>query len=306
MNALPQWASRQHPIVQRELRRWERARTWGWASHPWSHSAIGLLFLPILCGLLFTSTLTVPNPERLAAFGQAFTLAAFGLSFLVEAFVVLLINIVGATLMTRERETQSWPFLRLTLLTDGELLGSKLAALLYILRESLLLVLALRGVAVSGGLLIGGGSLFFNPASQFNQAIWYAGQGRLDLAWYIWVGIGLLFVTLLLSLTLGPLLNFLYNGLVSLTVSTFLRARSTAIGVTFVLHFVLSIGVYAPAQLIAVRSLITFIDLYPYAHRGEIHYYTLTFWQMVHYSLMLGIMALCYRLALRRIAGLGE
>lgn len=306
--ALPKWIHRQHPLVHHELRHWDRARPWRWVKRALWGSAGVFLLLPVSCAFIFGVTATyTSDTERVVTFGGLFAFGAFVLSALAEAFLGLVANIIGATLIARERETQNWLFLRLTLLEDSELIGGKLTALIYVLREPLLLVFVLRSLAVLGGLVTLGLVALLNPSALASLAT--AGQSLWESSplemFGVLVGIGLTVVTTLFGFTLSPFFNLFYNGLVSLATSTFLRSRSIAIIVTFVTHFALGIGLYAPVQQVFSLGLGVLMSTSPNLNSTFI-FFVPALAQLIQYGLMLVVMVACYLLAVQRVAKLSE
>ncbi len=152
--ALPAWVHRRHPIVHGETRHWRRSRVW--------RATLGLLWggtllflvVPAACALLVSSQANYTTPaEAILVRGGSFTFGLAVASAAASGVNGLAAGLLGATLIARERETQSWPVLRLTTLTSLEIIGGKFVALLRTLALPMTLVVFLRGLTLLAGLL---------------------------------------------------------------------------------------------------------------------------------------------------------
>jgi hypothetical protein len=250
--ALPGWVRRNHPIVRNETTHWARSRGWRLArSLIWVGSLLFIL-VPAGCGLLFGLQSQPSGPAAAGlAMGGVFTLGLVLISTLVYWLTNLSASILGATLIARERQNQTWPFLRLTSLSSIEIAGGKLMALLYTLARPVQLVAALRLLTVAAGLVtlalayaVSGLTIrqlidrigplpdpLTVPASQIWLVLVLGGAGLL-VALFNWLA--------------EPFFGALYNGVVGLTVSTLARSPASAIVMVFAAHFGLAFGLYAP------------------------------------------------------------
>src|SRR6185503_2115875 len=151
--ALPAWVRPTHPIVHNEIRHWAHSRGWRAVRYLlWGGSLIFLL-VPAGCAVLFTISSQLRSPaEMILTLGGVFTLGLAVISTLAHWLNSLSASVLGATLIARERESQTWPFLRLTSLTSADIAGGKLVALLYTLARPLALVTGLRVLALLSGL----------------------------------------------------------------------------------------------------------------------------------------------------------
>src|SRR5262245_4974085 len=121
--ALPNWTHPRHPIVHGETRHWQRSRVWrSTRAVLWAASLL-FLAVPLLCPLL----VNLSNPgfsgpaEAILVTGGTITFGLAIVSAVAGGLNGLLAGLLGATLISRERECQSWPFLRLTTLTSLEI-----------------------------------------------------------------------------------------------------------------------------------------------------------------------------------------
>src|SRR5262245_48536313 len=108
---LPRWARRAHPIVYNETRHWAQSRAWRLPRQLLVFGGRRFIVMPAACSLL----ITLPNRPASSAsavlmLGGFFTLGLGLLSSLAVWFTHLSASIVGATLIARERESQTWPF----------------------------------------------------------------------------------------------------------------------------------------------------------------------------------------------------
>ncbi len=250
--ALPAWTHRRHPIVAGELRHWGRSRVWRATLALLWVGTLLFLVVPMLCTLAIGSQANYTNrAEAVLVIGGTFTFALAGVSGLAGGLTGLVAGLLGATLIARERECQSWPFLRLTTLTSLEIVGGKLSALVRTLALPMHFVAGLRVLALLAALLTGVLALAVSGLTLAElQAIWVGLLPALT-------GPDLLFMEisgafgLLLALAwwlLEPYFGVAYNGTVGLAASSLTRSRGAAIVLTVGLHFCLGLGLYAPAQ----------------------------------------------------------
>lgn len=255
--ALPAWVRRNHPIVRNETGHWARSRGWRLARNLiWAGSSLTFSLAPAGAALLFGWQSHVAGlPQAILAAGGVFTLGLVLISTLVNWATNLSANILGATLIARERQSQTWPFLRLTSLSSIDIAGGKLMALLYTLARPLQLVAALRLLAVAAGLV----TLALAYAAsgltirQVIRLIGVIGPLPIQLAeptsqtWLVVVLSGAGLLVALVNWLAEPFFGALYNGVVGLTVSTLARSPASAIVMVFAAHFGLALGLYAPA-----------------------------------------------------------
>ncbi len=171
---LPAWARPRHPVVDYELRHWRRSRVWRAVRYTLWGGSLTFLLLPAACSLLFSLSATFSSaPEAVLGIGGTFTLGLVVVSSLANWLNSLTASLLGATLIARERECQSWPFLRLTTLSSADIVGGKFAALLYTLANPLLLVTGLRLLALaSGGLTLAVAYGLTYIAALLASAVW--------------------------------------------------------------------------------------------------------------------------------------
>jgi hypothetical protein len=261
---LPAWARRQHPVVREELRRWK------WFPNRGGRQAaafFGLILLaPLLCGGSVGLGAALTQAEWIGVAGATTTLAALALSGLVHWLMGLAATIFGATLIAREREEQRWPYLRVTPLTSTEIVGGKLASLLYMLRWPMHLAAALRLFALGAGALtlallaVAGGVTAAEISAVLGEVWALAPEAPPSLLLTLSVG-GVDLAAALVFWLAQPYYDGLYNAVVGLTASTFARTRGLAIGLAFATHLVLSLVIYAPAQQIAYILIAAFMSL---------------------------------------------
>jgi hypothetical protein len=251
--ALPAWTHRRHPIVAGETRHWQRSRVWRATLTLLWVGTLLFLVVPMLCTLAIGSqtSFTTDPVEAILMLGGTFTLSLAGVSGLAGGLTGLVAGLLGATLIARERECQSWPFLRLTTLTSLEIVGGKFSALVRTLALPMHFVAGLRVLALLAALLTGVLALAASGLTLAElQAMWVGLLPTLT-------GPDLLFMEisgafgLLLALAwwlLEPYFGVCYNGAVGLAASSLARSRGTAIVLTVAVHFCLGLGLYAPAQ----------------------------------------------------------
>jgi hypothetical protein len=260
--ALPAWARRGHPIVRYERRHWLNSRGWRLVNRLLWGGALTFVLFPAACALLFNITATFQSAVELTlSLGGVFTLGLVATSTLALWLNSLTAGVLAATLIARERESQTWPFLRLTSLRSLDLVGGKLAALGYTLARPVQLIIGLRLLAVISGLATAGmalalSSLTWQDVQDMAAALLL--EAPLNpgdvLLTSLATGLGLL-AALLLWL-LEPLTSLLYNAAVGVAASTLARSRGTAVVLLVAVHFGLGLGVYAPVQQGAVLAVL--------------------------------------------------
>jgi hypothetical protein len=264
---LPAWARPSHAIVRYERRHWQASRVWRAAGKlVWGGSLVFLL-VPAACALVFTLTSTFQTPAELVlGLGGLFIAGLFVVTALLTALNGLSASILGATLIARERESQTWPFLRLTTLTTREIVLGKLMALYYTLARPVLIITGLRALALLSGVVTLGLAYLVSGLNQAQLTQLVAAYAS-DLAGNpVNLLPGLLFsvIGVLIGLAawlLEPLWTVVYNGIIGLAASTLVRSRGAAVAVVFALHFGLTLGVYAPAQQFSLLASAPLIQL---------------------------------------------
>jgi hypothetical protein len=249
---LPAWGRGTHPVVRYEAGHWARSRAWRAARHLVWGGSLTFILAPAACAVLFSLQSQFHSPsEAILTLGGVFAVGLALLTTLAVWFSNLSASVLGATLIARERESQTWPFLRLTSLTGLEITGGKFMALFYTLVGPLRLITGLRALALLAGLVtallayLASGltgrelaALFVPLFAQFGLS---AGQWAL-----------LIFCVLLaaawsaLSWLFEPFFGLLYYGAIGLAASSLARSRGAAIVLMVAAHFCLALGVYAP------------------------------------------------------------
>ncbi len=308
--ALPAWTHPRHPVVRGETRHWQRSRVWRAVRYVvWGGS---LLFLagPVACTLLVS--LLVPfnsAAEAVLVAGGTFTFGLAVVSAMAGALTGLLAGLLGATLIARERECQSWTFLRLTTLSSLEIVGGKFIALLYSLAYPLHFVVGLRGLTLLCGALT------------VVLAVAVSGLSWADLAQLVGLGTtipmsGFNWLALQLSLLLGvpvgvaawlfePYFSAVYNGAVGLAASALARSRGAGIVLTVATHFVLGLGLYGPAQQVLTFGMVGLLR-YSDALIGLLPFLTIVV-PIILYSALQGVVLVaCLLFALFRAEHLSE
>lgn len=251
---LPAWARRTHPIVRNEAGHWARSRAWRLARNIMWGGSLTFILVPAACAGLFGLQSRFTSPaEAILALGGVFSIGVALFSSLAVWFTNISASILGATFIARERESQTWPFLRLTNLTALDIVGGKLMALFYILIGPLELITGLRLLALSAAVatavlaFLASGLTPQEFAASFVPLLNQFGLTNAE-----WQGLAL-FVALValwavISWLAEPFFGLLYNGVIGLTMSTFARSRGTAIVLVFAAHFCLALGLYAPVS----------------------------------------------------------
>lgn len=248
--AFPAWARPAHPLVHYELRHWARSRTWRWVRGAVWGGGLVFLLVPVGCTLLFGLQATISSrAEAILVIGGTFSAGVAIASVLATWINNLTATLLGATLIARERECQTWPFLRLTTLTSGEILGGKFAALLYSVARTVhftagLRLLALAAGVTTGVLAAGASGLRLADALAWLRALVPTPQDWATL--WLWGGLSLPLAVL--GWLLEPYFGVVYNGGVGLAASALARSRGTGIVLAVAGQFVLGLGLYAPAQ----------------------------------------------------------
>jgi hypothetical protein len=275
---LPAWLRRPHPIVRYQARHWAHSRGWRLVGNLLWGGSLSFIFVPAACALLFGLQSQFTSPaEAILTLGGIFLVGLALFSSVAVLFSNLSASILGATLIARERESQSWPFLRLTTLTSLDIAGGKLMALVYTLSGPLQLITGLRLLALVAGM--------FTAMPAYLASGW-TGQDsatflgpfceQFGLTFSQWQGLALFAAPAVLWATvnwlLEPFFGVLDNCVIGLTVSTFTRSRGSAIVLVFAAHFCLALRLYAPAgqpsslllaPLAATGSQTCALDLFP-------------------------------------------
>jgi hypothetical protein len=310
----PGWARPAHPVFRFEARRWRRSR----ASRllrgsVWVTPIILLLGILVALGAAgLSANALAPQSDVLIVAGGTYVFLLATVSALFNWLVGLAGSLLGASLIARERETQNWPFLRVTTLSTVEIVGGKLAALLQLLVKpahaiALLRLGALGGGAVALGLAVASSGvtpeealdavtsfepLAFLPASSLLLAASVGGLGLLAWITY-WL--------------IEPYFNVLYNSAIGMTASSLARTRGLAIGLTFVIHLILGLAVYAPVQQFAYL-----LFAFGFGQLGDLASNVLTTLILftLQFGLLIGLqggaMLACLAFTLKRLDGLGE
>ena len=321
----PAWATAQNPVFRYETGRWGRSR-FRRLLQPALWSGALFLFLIFVClpaacaGLLLLAPSTPVFPitdSRLSDFFSAFVLFLLGsglFSSLASGLLGLAATALAATLIAREREAQTWPLVRLTTLTSGQIVGGKLAAFLYILQNSMHLVALWRGVTVAaavgaGGLYIVLSFLGVPDVKSGLEALWASVPPNAGLTLAGWGLVGLVTVTYWL---IEPYFIVVYNGAVGLAVSTFARTRRWAIALVFITQFTLGLAVYWPIQQMAALLPMTILfflsQIYPKAQIDPaiLTLPTVGLQYVVVIALQVAVLAACLATALYRAERLSD
>jgi hypothetical protein len=309
---LLRWARPSHPIVRYERRHWLTSRGWRLVRGLLWGGTLTFVLFPALCALIFNLTATFNSPgELILSLGGTFTLGLFFTSTLALWFNNLSASFLGATLIARERESQTWPLLRLTSLTSVDLLGGKLAALAYTLAGPMQLILALRALAIVSGLatlalagLVSGVSV--QDVREF-LAVFLA-EAPLGVTELFMLEVAVLGGALLTLATwlLEPMAGVVYNAAVGVAASTLARSRGTAVVLVVAAHFALGLGLYAPVQQVGLLALAPFIDTAMTANPLILPLLSVAVQTWLTLALWWGIVVGCLVFALRRVDMLSE
>src|SRR5260370_3102907 len=249
---LPAWTRRSHPIVRYEAGHWARSRAWRAARNLVWGGSLTFILVPAACAILFSlqSQFTSPS-QAILALGGIFAVGLALLTALAVWFSNISASILGATLVARERESQTWPFLRLTTLTGLDIAGGKFMALYYTLLGPLRLISGLRLLALAAATLT---AILAFLASGLSLREWAALfvplLNEVRLAPFQWLGLAL-FVALAVAWAavtwlFEPFFGLVYYGIVGLTASTLARSRGAAIVLMAAAPFVRALVLYGP------------------------------------------------------------
>ncbi|MCC7360439.1 MAG: hypothetical protein IT317_13235 [Anaerolineales bacterium] len=309
---LPAWARAAHPIVRYERRHWQASRTWRLVNVLLWGGSLVFLLVPAACSLLFTVGFTFQSPaEVVLGLGGLFTLGLFIVTAILSGLNALCAGILGATVIARERESQTWPFLRLTPLTGREIALGKLMAVFYTLGRPLAIITGLRLLALLGGLVTVIVAYLVSGANPYALAELAAALQR-DLAaapGHVFPGLMLLGLGLLVGLVTWlaePLWGVLYNGVLGLAASTLVRSRGAAVAVLFGAQFGIALGLVAPAQQIALLATAPFIVTSSGAPNSFLALFIVGSQAALGLVLSWGVLAGALYLALRRADTLGD
>jgi hypothetical protein len=186
--------------------------------------------------------------EVVLAVGGTFSFGLVIVSSLANWLNGLTASLLGASLIARERENQTWTFLRLTTLSTTEIVGGKFAALAYSTARPAHLVLSLRLLAVAAGLVTVALAVMLSGLTLAEAAASLLALSQ-DAQWPVMLastGLGLL--ASLAFWAIEPYFTVLYNGLVGLAGSSLATSRGSAIVVVVAIHFGLSVGLYGLAS----------------------------------------------------------
>jgi len=309
---LPAWVRRSHPIVRYEAGHWAHSRAWRAARNVVWGGSLTFVLVPAACSLLFSlqSHFTSPS-EAILTLGGVFAIGLGLLTTLAVWFSNISASLLGATLIARERESQTWPFLRLTSLSGLEIAGGKFMALFYTLLGPLRLVTGLRLLALLAGLVtavmafLAGGRSAQEWASLLVPALNQSGltpDQWLGLAFLAALAIG----WTVLSWLFEPFFGLLYYGTIGLAASTLVRSRGAAIVLMVAAHFCLALGLYAPVSQIGSLFLLPLIAAG--TETATVTFVILTIVLQVGVQTLLpwAVMAACAFFALRRVETLSD
>jgi len=249
---LPRWARITHPIVANETRHWRRSRLRHVVR---GGSWVGALLVILsasgcVTAIAATSSPTFRPADTLLVGVGTFIFSAVALSMIINWLIGLVAGIYAATLIARERETQAWPFLRITTLSSLDILGGKFAALFHLLSNTLHLIAFLRVLAIGSALVWAGLGLLASRLTL--NDIWEGIESAARImfpAYPAFLGLGLLGGLIsLVAWVLEPYYATFYAGAVGLAVSAMAKTRGGAVALAFITHFGLGLAVYLPAQ----------------------------------------------------------
>ena len=254
---LPGWVRRGHPVVRFETGHWARSRAWRAARGLVWGGSLTFILVPALCAVLFSLQSRFTSPaEAILTLGGVFAVGLAVLSTLAVWFSNISASILGASLIARERESQTWAFLKLTNLSALDIAGGKFMALFYTLLGPLRLITGLRLLALcAGALTLALTYLASGLSTRELVALFVPLFDQFGLTAGQWLGLGLFAglatAWIALSWLAEPLFGLLYYGVIGLTMSTFVRSRGAAIVLVFAAHFCLGLGLYAPVSQIS-------------------------------------------------------
>jgi hypothetical protein len=309
---LPAWTRPGHPIVRYERRHWEKSRGWKLARLLLWGGPLTFVLLPAACAVVFSLSATFRSlAEIILALGGIFT---FGLAML--ATLALWLNnlsasLLAATVVARERESQTWPFLRLTSLTTLDILGGKLAAVFYTLARPVQFLTALRLVvvlsaAVTLALAYAASGLTARQVMQAISGLIVEAQlppGQWAVLMVFLAASGLFG---LLNWLAEPLLGVIYNAVVGLAASCLARSRGAAIVVVVAAHLGLGLALYAPAQQAGVLVLAPFMRAPAYVNSLAVVLLSFGLQLVLTVGLHLAVVAGCLAFSLRQAETLSE
>jgi len=308
----PAWVRRSHPVVRYEAGHWARSRPWRAARGLVWGGSLTFILVPALCAILFSLQSQFTSPAAaILSLGGVFAIGLALLSTLAVWFSNISASILGATLIARERESQTWPFLRLTNLSALDIAGGKFMALFYTLLGPLRLITGLRLLAVFAGVLTLALTYLASGLSAHEAAALFAPFfDQFGLSSGQWLGLDLFAALaagwILLGWLAEPLFGLLYYGVIGLTMSTLVRSRGTAIVLVFAAHFVLALGLYAPVSQIS--SLLLTPLLAAGNQTAALSFVVLTASLQISLQTLLpwGVMAACAVFSVRRLETLSE
>jgi hypothetical protein len=309
---LPAWVRRSHPVVRYEAGHWARSRAWRAARNLVWGGSLSFILVPAACAILFSLQSQFGSPsEAILTLGGVFAIGLALLTTLAVWFSNLSASILGATLIARERESQTWPFLRLTSLTGVDIAGAKFMALFYTLLGPLRLITGLRLLALLAGLVtVTLAFLASGHSAQEWASVLIPVLNQFGLTLGQWLGLAL-FAALALAWTVitwlfEPFFGLLYYGTIGLTMSTFARSPGAAIVLMVAAHFCLALGLYAPV------SQISYLFLLPLLATGTetaaVSFFILTLVLQVGLQTLLpwAVMAACALFTLRRVEAISD
>jgi hypothetical protein len=313
---MPAWVRRDHPVVRLEARHWGRSRPWRAAQGLVWGGSLTFILVPALCSVLFSLQSQFTSPaEAILTLGGVFAVGLALLSTLAVWFSNISASILGATLIARERESQTWPFLRLTNLSALDIAGGKFMALFYTLLGPLRLISGLRLLALLAGAVTLALAYLASGLSTLQvAALFMPLLDELGLSAGQWLGL-VLFSALTaawigLSWLAEPFFGLLYYGIIGLTVSTFVRSRGAAIVLVVAAHFCLALGVYAPVSQLSSLLLTPLLFTGGSAHSqtAAFGFVVLTVLLQIGLQTLLpwGVMAACALFTVRRLERLSD
>jgi hypothetical protein len=222
--------------------------------------------LPAACaGLLALAPSSSVSPmadSRLSDFFAGSVLFLLGngfLSGLANLLLGLVSSALAATLIAREREAQTWPMVRLTTLTSGQIVGGKLAAFLYTLSRAMHWLALWRALTVAAAM--GVAALFIATSPDTRSALADLRSALPADAGLTVTGLGLVGLISAAYWLIEPYFTVVYNGAVGLAVSTFARTRRWAIALVFITQFALGLAVYWPIQQVVALLPFAFVAM---------------------------------------------
>jgi hypothetical protein len=262
--------------------------------------------------VVFSLGATFTSPaEIVLAVGGTFTGGLVLLTTLALWLNNLSASLLAATLIARERESQTWPFLRLTSLTSLDIVGGKLAAVFYTLARPVQFLTLLRLAALLSGALtlalayaasgltrdqVVAGIASFIVEAQLAPGQWGLLAGFLAAA-------GLFGVVNWLA---EPLLGVIYNAVVGLAASCLARSRGAAVVIVVAAHLGLGLALYAPAQQAGVLVLAPLMQVPALVNSLAVVILSFGLQVALAAGLHLAVMAGCLAFSLRQAETLSE